>query len=99
MAQIIRSVSINKEQAEFLDGNKELSLSKICQVSINRIMEDSSAHEVEINQLKRSNSVLQEALSEATGQLDKLNCNLEDGKWICPKKSSTGTRKSAMKDK
>ena len=89
MAQIIRSVSINKEQARFLDESRELSLSKIVQVSINRLMEDSSAHEVELIQLKRANSKLQGALSEATGELDKLNYKLEDGKWIGTKKSVT----------
>lgn len=83
MAQIIRSVSISKEQAEFLDENRELSLSKICQSKINDMMNDSTIYAHRLTQLEGANIQLQNALKLATDQLDKLNCELEDGKWIC----------------
>lgn len=91
MVQIIRSVSINPEQAKFLDENKELSLSKICQVKINDMMNDSTIYQSRVIQLERANSTLSEALKAATDKLDQLNCELEDGKWI-------GIKKSARKD-
>ena len=99
MPQIIKTVSLNPDQADFINSHPSLKLSSICQKAINDLMEDSTGYEIQINQMKKSNSMLQEALTNATDQLDQLNCNLEDGKWICPKKSSIGTKKSVTKDK
>lgn len=85
MPQNITTVSISPKQAEFLKDNPGLKLSSICQREINNLMEGASLHEVEIVKLKRANSTLTEALRSATDQLDELNCNLENGHWICPK--------------
>ena len=39
MAQVIKTISLNKEQARFIDEHRTLSLSKIVQVRINELME------------------------------------------------------------
>jgi len=36
----IKSISLNKEQDDFLNDNPELKLSAICQVAVNNLMEN-----------------------------------------------------------
>lgn len=74
MGQIIRSVSINQEQAQFLSSHPELSLSKICQTTINKIMDDSEALLQKIKKLENMNMDLRE-------EIQNLKDKSEE-KWI-----------------
>lgn len=69
---VIKSVSMPVELAEFLDRNPELSLSKIVQVRLIEIKEAKVQFESRLKVYENKMRVLQEKLMEANEELDKL---------------------------
>jgi len=68
---IVRGVSLNKEQDNFLNENPELSISKITQVAINNLMESHRSISNEHLILKKSCAFLEMQLQNANEQLAK----------------------------
>jgi hypothetical protein len=73
MAQnsLIKTVSITKEQEDFLNEHTDLSLSKICQSKINELMERNKFSDLERQKLLKNISSLQELLEKATTFIDE----------------------------
>lgn len=63
---IIKSVSLNKEQVDFLTENKDIKLSFLVQQTLNNIMERTRTKEQEIALLRNKNQKLSELLEKAT---------------------------------
>lgn len=55
----IKSISLNKEQDDFLNQNPELKLSAICQVAINNLMENHRSISSEHLKLKKYCAMLE----------------------------------------
>ena len=64
MASKVYSISLPEDIASFLDNDPDLSLSKICQVALRRIIEDREVDPL-MARLKRQNAKLAELLEEA----------------------------------
>jgi hypothetical protein len=68
---IVRGVSLNKEQDNFLNENPELSISKITQVAINNLMESHQSISKEHLILKKRCGFLETQLQNANEQIAK----------------------------
>ena len=70
MPQIIKTISLSPAQAQFLEENKEMSLSKIAQREINNIME----HELHASgELRKA----QNQIIFLNNEIQKLNLELD----------------------
>lgn len=69
---VIKSVSIPQDLADFLDRNPELSLSKIVQSKLIEIMQTKTAYENRIRVYENKMHVLQTKLFEANEEIEKL---------------------------
>jgi len=71
-AKIIRSVSLLKEHADFLDNNSELSLTKILRSKINEIIEGQAGPRIENNRLKAGIERMGAEIRKLNDEIEKL---------------------------
>lgn len=69
---VIKSVSIPLELAEFLDKNPELSLSKIVQARLLEIKDQKAIYENRVKVYENKMHILQQKLIEANEEIDQL---------------------------
>jgi len=69
------TISLSKEQSEFIIANPELSLSKVCQVSLTEIMERHKIIQKDVEIQKKRSEKLQNYVLKLTTFIEKI------GQW------------------
>lgn len=77
---VIKSVSIPEELAQFLDKNPELSLSKIVQARLIEMKEQKTIYENRLRVYENKLGVVTRELFAANEEIERLKCGLKNEK-------------------